>query len=62
MSYHIAEKKQFPTFQIPSSITHRTEGCFRNCVERFLDTNILVTNRLDKKADELLAKHDQLGQ
>lgn len=31
----------------------RTEGCLRNCVDRFIDTNILVTQRIEKKAQEL---------
>ena len=39
----------------------RTENCMRNCVERFLDTNILVTERLQKKASEMLSNHDSLG-
>ena len=44
-----------------SKLDSRTEGCIRNCVERFLDTNILVTQRLEKKASELLQQHDALG-
>jgi len=33
----------------------RTENCMKNCVERFIDTNILVTERIEKKAQELTA-------
>jgi len=27
----------------------RTENCLKNCVERFIDTNVLVTQRIEKK-------------
>ena len=33
----------------------------RNCVDRFLDTNILVTERLEKKASEMLSQHDSMA-
>ena len=36
-----------------SKLTGKTETCLRNCVDRFLDTNIFVTERLAKKAEEL---------
>ena len=39
----------------------RSENCIKNCVERFLDTNILVTQRLEKKATEVMENHDNLG-
>jgi len=28
----------------------KTENCLKNCVDRFIDTNILVTGRFEKKA------------
>lgn len=31
-------------------IDSRTEGCLRNCVERFIDTTNFVVNRLDSSA------------
>jgi len=34
-------------------VDSRTETCLKNCVERFIDTNILVTQRIEKKAQEL---------
>lgn len=36
----------------------KTENCLKNCVERFLDLNIMVTERLQTKATELLNKQD----
>jgi import inner membrane translocase subunit TIM8 len=38
----------------PSSrLDGRTESCLKNCVERFIDTNVIVTQRLEKKASEI---------
>jgi len=31
----------------------RTENCLKNCVDRFIDTNILVAQRIEKKASEI---------
>jgi len=31
----------------------RTDNCLRNCVDRFIDTNILLAQRFEKKAQEL---------
>lgn len=31
----------------------RTENCLRNCVDRFIDTNIFLAQRFEKKAQEL---------
>lgn len=30
----------------------RTQDCIRNCVERFLDANIMVTRRIGEKANQ----------
>ncbi len=49
------------TAKLSSRLDTKSEGCLRNCVERFLDANILVTQRLDKKADDILRQHDNLG-
>jgi len=35
-----------------TKLDSRTENCIKNCVERFIDTNILVTERIEKKAQE----------
>ena len=34
----------------------------RNCVDRFLDTNIMVTKQLESKASQMLKNHDSLGE
>ena len=39
----------------------RTESCLKNCVDRFLDTNIMVTKRLEEKASKMMAEHDSLA-
>jgi len=31
----------------------RTESCLKNCVERFIDTNMLILERFEKKAGEI---------
>jgi len=31
----------------------RTESCIKNCVERFIDTNLLILERFERKAGEL---------
>jgi len=31
----------------------KTESCLKNCVARFIDTNLLVTQRLERKASEI---------
>ena len=41
-----------------SKMDSRTEGCLRNCVDRFIDTNLLVTQHLEKKIPEYLNQHD----
>lgn len=38
-----------------SKLSGKNENCLKNCVERFLDTNILVTERLTQKAEQLSA-------
>ena len=35
-----------------------TEGCLRNCVDRFIDTNLLVTQHQEKKIPEYFNQHD----
>ena len=39
----------------------KSENCLKNCVQRFLDTNIAVTQNLEKKATNILQNHDNLG-
>merc|ERR1711962_1576622 len=39
----------------------KSENCLKNCVQRFLDTNIAVTQNLEKKATHILQNHDNLG-
>jgi len=36
-----------------TKLDSRTENCLRNCVDRFIDCNLLVTQRIEKKAREL---------
>lgn len=31
----------------------KTETCLKNCVDRFIDTNMLILQRFEKKANEL---------
>ena len=33
----------------------KTESCIKNCVERFIDTNMVVLQRFEKKAGEIAA-------
>jgi len=33
----------------------KTESCLKNCVDRFIDTNMLVLQRFEKKAGDILA-------
>ena len=49
------------SYRPSQKLDSRTENCMRNCVERFLDTNILVTERLEKKAGEMLSQHDSMA-
>ncbi len=35
-------------------LDRRTENCFTNCVERFIDTSNFVVNRLEKEGEALL--------
>ncbi len=44
-----------------SKLDSRTESCLRNCVDRFIDTNILVTQQIEKKLPQFLAEHDADG-
>jgi import inner membrane translocase subunit TIM8 len=44
-----------------TKLDSRTETCLKNCVDRFLDMNILVAERIEKKATELMTNHDNLG-
>merc|ERR1712223_2244377 len=39
----------------------KSENCLKNCVQRFLDTNIAVTQNFEKKATSILQNHDNLG-
>ena len=39
----------------------KSENCLNNCVQRFLDANITVTQNLEKKATDILKNHDELG-
>jgi len=32
-----------------TKLDSKTENCLKNCVDRFIDTNILVTQRIEKK-------------
>ena len=42
----------------PSSrLDGRSQDCIKNCVERFLDANIMITRRIGEKANPL----DSLG-
>ena len=42
----------------PSSrLDGRSQDCIKNCVERFLDANIMITRRIGEKANQL----DSLG-
>merc|ERR1711971_704743 len=38
----------------------KSENCLKNCVQRFLDTNIAVTQNLEAKATNILNNHDNL--
>jgi len=49
------------SYKPSQKLDSRTENCMRNCMDRFLDTNILVTERLEKKASEMLAQHDSMA-
>ena len=39
----------------------KSENCLKNCVQRFLDANISVTQKLESKASSILQSHDNLG-
>lgn len=39
----------------------KTQNCLKNCVQRYIDANIAVTQNLDKKAMEVMQNHDNLG-
>ena len=39
---------------------YKTENCFRNCVQRFIDANLLATQRLERKAEQILQNHDSM--
>jgi hypothetical protein len=43
-----------------NKLDSRTESCIRNCVDRFLDTNIFVTERLQKKAGDMMAQQENM--
>ena len=42
-------------------LTGREQNCLSNCVQRFIDANILVTKNLEKKADQILKQHDGMS-
>ena len=39
---------------------NKTKNCLENCVQRFLDANILVTQKLERKAEGILNQHDNI--
>ena len=44
----------------PSSrLDGRSQDCIRNCVERFLDSNIMVTRRIGEKASQMSGVHGE---
>merc|ERR1712045_131506 len=42
-------------------LTGKEQNCLSNCVQRFIDANILVTQNLEKKADQILKQHDGMS-
>jgi len=38
----------------------KTQNCLKNCVDRFIDANLLVTRHLEKKAESFLNQHDNM--
>ena len=42
-------------------LTGKEQNCLQNCVQRFIDANILVTQNLEKKADQILKQHDGMS-
>jgi import inner membrane translocase subunit TIM8 len=43
-----------------SKMDSRTESCLRNCVDRFIDTNLLVTQHIEKKIPKYLNQHNSM--
>ena len=43
-----------------SKMDNKTKNCLENCVQRFLDANILVTQKLERKAEGILNQHDNI--
>lgn len=39
----------------------KQQSCLNNCVQRFIDANILATRQLENKASSLLKQHDELS-
>lgn len=39
----------------------KQQSCLNNCVQRFIDANILATRQLENKASGLLKQHDELS-
>jgi len=38
-----------------NKIDSRTENCINNCVDRFIDTNLLMAQRFEKKVTDMAA-------
>ena len=44
-----------------AKLSGKQQACLNNCVQRFIDANVLVTRQLENKATSLLKQHDQLS-
>ncbi|XP_023346758.1 mitochondrial import inner membrane translocase subunit Tim8 A-like [Eurytemora carolleeae] len=55
--HEITEKCWDTCFDMKPStrVESKTETCLKNCVERFIDTNVLITQRIEKKAQEMMS-------
>jgi len=42
-----------------SKFDRKTESCFGNCVERFIDTSNFVVNRLEKEGEQRMASESE---
>ena len=39
----------------------KTRYCLENCVQRFIDANIIATKNLEKKSTDILNRHDRFS-
>ena len=39
----------------------KTRYCLENCVQRFIDANIIATKNLEKKSSDILNRHDRFS-